>query len=40
VLESAVDHERLVREGLDVPDYALADVFERLDGWFVRLHSR
>jgi hypothetical protein len=40
VLESAVVHERLVREGLDVPDYALADVFERLEGWFVRLHPR
>lgn len=31
---------RLVREGVEVPDYALADVFERLEGWSVRLHPR
>jgi hypothetical protein len=39
-LGSADIRERLVREGIEVPDYALADVFERPEGWFLRLCPR
>lgn len=35
LLESSVVHERLVAEGIQVPDWAMADAFDRLRGWFL-----
>lgn len=35
---SSVVHERLVAEGVEVPDWAMADALDRLKGWFVTPH--
>ncbi len=34
-LRSSVVRERLIEEGIEVPDWAMADAFELLKGWLI-----
>lgn len=34
-LHSSVIYERLVEDGEEIPDWAMADALDRLNGWFI-----